>query len=405
MVGRIFHADSRESNMKQILWLASWYPDEKSPYNGDFIQRHARAVAAHHPITVVYMSQHGPEVEIPSTTALTEKDGALTEIRVYFRYTPTGIRWLDKVRYNWKYFRHYQKFIRHYIHGQGKPELIHVHIPMKAGRVALWIQKEFKIPYIISEHSSAYSSEVPDDFQKRSGYYRKWVRQIFGDALAATTVSARLGNRLTELFAIRDMHIIPNVADTSHFRYAPEAPPRFRFLHASTMDHPKNVEGMLRTFQQLLRIRKDWECLMLGWDTPELRSLAGSLGLDGHITWKGVVSYQSVAAHMRQSSAFIMFSRYENQPCVILEALCCGIPVIATAVGGIPEVVNASNGMLVEPGNESQLLAAMQQCLEHPERFDGEAIAQQAKELFSYDVVGKQFTDLYRRYQSTMKQG
>ena len=46
--------------MKNILWLVSWYPDEISAYNGDFIQRHALAVAQNAKLTVVYVAQHGP---------------------------------------------------------------------------------------------------------------------------------------------------------------------------------------------------------------------------------------------------------------------------------------------------------------------------------------------------------
>lgn len=384
--------------MKHILWLASWYPDEVSPYNGDFIQRHARAVAGHHPITVIYMAQHGPGVDMPASRILTTTTGNLTEIIIYFKYKKTGIGLLDRLRYNFKYFRHYREFLQQYISEKGRPHLVHVHIPMKAGRMAVWLQDKLGIPYIITEHSSAYSNEVPDNYQSRGAYYRRWVKLIFERALAVTTVSQTLGDRLTELFAIKDLHIVPNVADTRHFHFSPRIPEKFRFLHASTMDHPKNVEGILRTLSGLKNIRQDWECVMLGWDTPELKKLSASLQLDRHITWKGVVTYQQVAAEMQQASALLMFSRYENLPCVILESLCCGLPVITSAVGGIPEVVNASNGMLVSPGDEEQLLQAMLQFMQHPGKFDHAAIAEHARQLFSYDVVGKQFMTLYAKY-------
>ena len=104
---------------------------------------------------------------------------------------------------------------------------------------------------------------------------------------------------------------------------------------------------------------------------------------------------------MQQSSALLMFSRYENQPCVILEALCCGLPVIATKVGGIPEIINESNGILVEPGNEIQLLNACLMLMKNNDRFNGMAISQQSRELFSYGAVGKQFADLYKKYTGT----
>lgn len=381
--------------MKQVLWLASWYPDEISPYNGDFIQRHAIAVSQYMPVTVVYMAQHGPEVEMPSYKTLVKNNGQLTEIIVYFPYRMTGRALFDKVRYNWKYFYYYRRFLRQYIAENGKPDLVHVHVPMKAGRMAAWLKEKYGIPFIVSEHSSAYSEEVPDNYQNRSSYYRKWVKRIFEGAEAVTTVSEKLGARLKALFDISKMHIIPNVADTKFFHYDPKPADRFRLLHASTMDHPKNVEGILRTLQKLKEVRQDWECVMLGWDKLALKQLAIDLGLDDHIKWKGVVTYQQVAAEMQQSSAFILFSRYENQPCVILESLSCGLPVISSSVGGIPEVVNATNGLLVVPGNEEQLLGAIILLMNENNSYDRAAIAVRAKELFSYEAVGKRFVGVY----------
>ncbi|HEY0678263.1 MAG TPA: glycosyltransferase, partial [Chitinophagaceae bacterium] len=257
--------------MKNILWLASWYPDELNPYNGDFIQRHAFAASVHQPITVVYMAQHGPEKEMPAAKVLVSNHGKLVEMIVYFPYRKTGVKTLDKLRYNWKYFFHFRKFMRTYLAEKGKPDLIHVHIPMKAGRIALWLNKTLRIPYIVTEHSSAYSDEVPDNFEKRNNYYRKWVQLIFENASAVTTVSKKLGDRLSGMFRIADMNIIPNVADTNYFNLIDNKLPRFRFLHASTMDHPKNVEGMLRSLAGLKKVRSDWDCVMLGWDNSELR--------------------------------------------------------------------------------------------------------------------------------------
>jgi len=383
--------------MKHILWLASWYPDEMDAYNGDFIQRHARAVALHMPITVIYVTQLGPEVAVPEEKILKHTEGNLTEIRIYFSHTNAGSGLLQRVPYNWKYFFHFRRFMRQYIKEKGKPDIVHVHIPMKSGRIALWLQKKFGISFIVTEHSSAYFPEVPDSFDKRNAYYRKSVEAIFSNAIAVTTVSQQLAERLKELFGIKNMHIVSNVANTDYFHYKPINIPVFRFLHASTMNHPKNVEGILRALKELKDQRTNWECVMLGWDTPELRELSMQLGLDGHVIWKGIVSYDQVAVEMQHASALLMFSRYESQGCVILEALCCGLPVIATRVGGIPEMMNDHNGILVENENEEQLLQAMLQCMDQYNKFDRAAIAQQAQSRFSYEAVGKEFVDLYRR--------
>ena len=82
-------------------------------------------------------------------------------------------------------------------------------------------------------------------------------------------------------------------------------------------------------------------------------------------------------------------------PCVILEALCTGIPVIATRVGGIPEVVTEENGILIDHGNEKELLQAMKKMIERHRDFRKVKISENASALFSYRTVGKQIEEVY----------
>jgi len=100
---------------------------------------------------------------------------------------------------------------------------------------------------------------------------------------------------------------------------------------------------------------------------------------------------------MQQCDCFILFSDIENSPCVIGEALCCGLPVIATAVGGIPELVHDNNSLLISPRNEDELVKAMQNMVENKEQFDHKKIAEDAQHIFSYPVIGQQFMDYYKK--------
>ncbi|MDP4131643.1 MAG: glycosyltransferase, partial [Bacteroidota bacterium] len=84
-------------------------------------------------------------------------------------------------------------------------------------------------------------------------------------------------------------------------------------------------------------------------------------------------------------------------PCVILEALCCGLPVISSRAGGIAEAVGAENGILIDAGNEGQLLDAMKKIITGYSRYDKESISLQARQLYSYDTVGKQYVQVYQK--------
>jgi glycosyltransferase involved in cell wall biosynthesis len=119
------------------------------------------------------------------------------------------------------------------------------------------------------------------------------------------------------------------------------------------------------------------------------------IGLNEAVFFHGEIPYDQVAAKMQNSDALVLFSDMENSPCVIGEALCCGLPVIATKVGGIPELINSENGLLVQPGNIDGLRMAMHQMITNKKKYDKKNIADVAANIFSYPVIGKLFDEVY----------
>ena len=89
-----------------------------------------------------------------------------------------------------------------------------------------------------------------------------------------------------------------------------------------------------------------------------------------------------------------MFSNYDNVPVVISESLAVGKPVVATRVGGIPEMINVSNGILVDVGNETELSEKMNFMLDNFKNYDFETIKNEA-EKYSYESVGKKLFEIY----------
>jgi glycosyltransferase involved in cell wall biosynthesis len=137
---------------------------------------------------------------------------------------------------------------------------------------------------------------------------------------------------------------------------------------------------------------------LVGPYTPAIRRALTDKGLlDKRVFLTGEVTYSEVASLMRGAHFLLLFSRYENLPCVILEALCCGLPVVATRVGGIPEILDNSNGILVDNEREDQLLQALNAMLDGYAVYDRPSIAKKAAERFSYPVIGGQLAGIYRR--------
>ena len=380
----------------KVLWLASWYPNQINPYEGDFVQRHASAVAVYSHVTVVYLSQTGETLNIHDSQFIEQEKDSVVEKIAFFKFKKTGVKWLDKIRYNIIYYKTYKKIITAYIKTNGRPDLVHVHVPMKAGMVAIWMKRHWRIPYIVSEHSSLYNRFSPGNFHQRNFIYRYNVKRVFNKADAVTNVSAAVGNELKTLFDLPELKVIHNTVNTSLFNYQKRTAHKFRFIHVSTLTHQKNVEGILNAVKSLSNLRQDFELVIAGPIGPDLIQVIDMLNLASLVAYTGEITYPEVASQMQRASALVMFSRHENFPCVIIEALCCGLPCIATKVGGVPEAVDNNNGIIVESENEAQLVEAMNKMMNEYSGFDKLKIAEDAQRKFSYSAVGNQFYELYK---------
>jgi glycosyltransferase involved in cell wall biosynthesis len=158
----------------------------------------------------------------------------------------------------------------------------------------------------------------------------------------------------------------------------------------------KNVDKIIQTFASIFKQRDDWELVLVGPINNTCGKLVDDLQLQSKIKFTGEVSYMEVAQQMQQADAYIMFSQHENFPCTIIEALCCGLPVVSSNVGGIAEAVNYSNGILVEANNTDQLQSAIMSVMNDPGQFNAEKIAGEASSKYNYTTVAQQFINAYK---------
>ena len=146
----------------------------------------------------------------------------------------------------------------------------------------------------------------------------------------------------------------------------------------------------------MLHLRFDVELVLVGPLNPSVNKLLTEEVLaTERVRTTGEISYEDVGKELRNADALIMFSYYENMPCVILEALCSGVPVIASDVGGIREIVSPDNGILIEAGKEVRLFEAMKEMISNYDSYERDLISKQAKDQFSYQTIGKEILQVY----------
>lgn len=382
----------------KVLWLASWYPNKFEPVNGDFVQRHAQAVAKFLPITVIHVVQAG--MHTAKEFSVTENiNGNLKELVYTFPFKRTGLELIDKIRYNIAYQKFYLDIVDTYIQQNGLPDLIHVHVPMKAGLIALQLKKKYKIPFIVSEQASYYEDAAPDTFKKRSWFFQKNTEKIFQSANLVTNVSATIGIKIQQMFQLANVVPVHNVVDVAVFYPKQKNPnPIFQWVHVSTLGEQKNIEGLLRAFQILKQKgHTNWHLTLAGPLYKQHEPTVLHLGLSEYITFTGELKHNDVSTAMQNADAFVLFSKHENFPCVIPEALCCGLPVVASNVGGVAEAIDESNGIVVPSENIEALANALIDLMDKYHLFSIHEIAANAKSKYSEAVIGNQFIQLYKQ--------
>lgn len=388
----------------KVLFLASWYPSRVHPVSGIFIKRHIETIARFCDAAALYVVAD-PNLNDKTYEVEYAEENTIRTIRVYYRLKDFKISAITQLIWVVRYIIGGCIGLRMIKSKFGWPGIVHLNVVEPAGVFALLLKRLKGIPYIVTEHWSGYLPA--DGSYDKKGLLRKLRRFItrltIKQAEAVTTVSSSLKDAMLKHGLKNNYFVVPNIVDTDLFHPSGSTGTNSTktILHVSLLSQEKNIPGILRAIKKLSLIRRDFELHIIGNDLEKrLEYLAGELELEGLVFFHGLMPSDKVADHMRRADFFLMFSNYENSPCVILEAMASGLPVIATNIGGIPEHITSENGILVQPADESGLVSAIMNMLDNLHVYDGKRIRQYALSHFSSQVVAKQFKEIYDKVQA-----
>lgn len=365
----------------KILFLSSWYPNKLEPTNGNFVQRHAEAVALCHEVEILHAIG---DPTLKGTFLIDDQvvNGIRTLI-VYYRSTANPVL-------------NFYLRMRAYQRGFScitKPDIVHANILRNSMLFAVFLKRRFNLPYVISEHWSAFLEVNHYRLPKQARFISKYITKR---ASAVLPVSESLRRGLIKLGIKTPMNVVGNVVDTDIFDIQISDRKKFVFLHVSNLIPLKNPDSIITAAVKLHKVNPNFELHIGGdGDINSLNNLVKKHQAEDFIEVFGILAHAEVAEKMKQAGCFILFSSYENLPCVLLESFACGVPAIATNVGGIPEIVNAENGFLIDKGDEHQLILAMQKMLDKNTHFDKATVRSTVANRFSKERIAEQFTEIY----------
>ena len=388
-----------------ILHLLSWFPRPDDPTLGNFCVRMIDALPedCHSVILSVCdgkdMTQSFEVKEIP--------EAHHTHVQIYIR--PPKVNAIRKL----KMLRMYQYGLKYIKKRFFEPDLIHLHVTYPLGQVALLWKKLFGYKYVLTEHWTIYQPQNKDVLV---GKMKRKIVKIANNAELIMPVSLDL-QRCMEGHGVKNrFKVIYNLVNTDMFKPSAALPidshrndmgratenamqgGKKRMLHISTLrDEAKNFSGILRVIERLRQQRNDFELHVIhDYDAPEFKAFVKEHHLEDCVIFHGKKTSAEVAQAYQDADFFVLFSNFENLPCVIVEAFASGVPVLSTAVGGIAEIVAPERGILIPQGDEDALLQGMNHMLDHCQEYDKVAIRDYAVTTFAAQNIGQQIFEAYK---------
>jgi len=384
-----------------LLWVAGWFPNSENPYNGIFIHRHAQAVAnSNANLTVLTFATYFFGENRP--TRLQE----LTKYQLVFVAVPQfkgkAFRIVNFMIYYWLTLGKFLQLIL-----ECQPQIVHVHAADKIGVVAAFWKPFFNYKLWLTEHWAIFNDWVTDRFDKRNGWFQKSYRYLWNKTDYCASINLNLHQSMEQTLGSNKKHILfPNALDAvfENAQIVQESG-CYHFLHVSNFEPRKNTNLIIEAFKEVQNQIPQVRLTLVGIsqekkdqlfeEYPNLKEL--------NIDVFEAVPAEELIEFYQQSSAFILASDSENAPCVISEALAMGVPVIASNVGGIPEMLNAENGILMEDWNPQEnnsaktlkITAAMLDFCKKCENFDRLLIQQNARLHYSSESIAQQLIHHY----------
>ena len=276
-------------------------------------------------------------------------------------------------------------------------DVINVHIAYPILSTWSVLRKFIKLPIVITEHWSAYHFNFNVEKTERL----RRIKQIFYKEFPVIAVSNALVHDIRK-FSGNDRlraYVIPNIVDVEVFRFKRlSGYSHTTFFMVSLWKSPKDPIMVLRAFFDLIS-NKDFQNaqLRIGGYGPlweDMKDEVQRLNLASAVVFLEKLSTTQIADEMNKAGAFIHCSAYETFSVVCAEALCCGTPVVASAVGGIKEFVTNQNGVLVDTHTIDAWTKSLKSAFS--KKFDHEAISTHAARLFSAEKVRNKYVDVLR---------
>ena len=272
----------------------------------------------------------------------------------------------------------------------GMPDLVYGHY-LGGCSMALAIKRKYGIPAIGIEHWSRLG------FTKIEKSVREEAARTYPYMDCQISVSSALRDNIRRNIGV-DTIVVNNMIGPE-FQYAPTVKDsqRVRFVTTGNLLPVKGFDNLINAFSELNLPPDSWTLNIIGAGKERdiLQNLIDSVGLSKNIHLLGRKNREGVIEMLHDSDVYVMSSRSETFGVAAIEALACGLPIIATDCGGARDFVTKENGMICSVDDIYELSDALLYMYKYRSDYNRAQIAEDCQKRFSSEAIGKQLEGIF----------
>lgn len=371
----------------KVFLIARGYPTKQDPTWGCFEKDQAEALSRlGHQVTILsvdtrfrfYWRKLGVQCDVHNNIA-TYNIFLLPYALLFF--LPKRIKDLF---YAWQLELLYKRAVQQY----GKPDVIYSHYLSNTIK-AIPLKKKYHIPIVAMEHWSQMAyPKIPNNTISTAKYVYSSIDQLI-------TVSSALKNNIFQQIGC-DSIVIPNMVG-KEFHYLPsnlKKKESIQLITTGRLIPEKHFDMLIQAIANISTPKLQLYIIGNGSEKQKLQKLVEKLQVKDQIQLLGHKSKQEIVTLLQQSDIFVLPSQSETFGVAYIEALACGLPIIATDCGGPRDIVTQKNGLLIPINDQQALEQAIIQMSHNLNLYDKQSIAQDCQKCFVADNIAKHIAQI-----------
>lgn len=367
-----------------VLILSHSYPDRKIQWRGIFVQEQAKALSLRYKIFLVYF-----KVDYTRFAPLSDYAFVKRENRNVTEYEVTVNRSFPVIT-QFKYLAETFRFVKKEIIRKNKIEIIHSHLAYPGGFLGAIIQNRTHIPNIVTEHS------------RLKNYFRSWVhkqcvRYALNNSAGIIAVSNALKSEIIT-FCPCPVEVVHNFVNIVNFKLTETK--NNSTLNIGFLGGLNNTNKGLDLLLKSVSMLNDMNIVLhIGGDgtlSGDYKKLSEELNIRQRCIFYGEILREEISEFFSRLDIFVLSSRYETFGIVLIEAMACGVPVIATRCGGPQDIVTESTGILISKDSTEELSEAIKIMSAKLSFYNKTEIRRYAEEEFGQQTFIKRMAGIYQ---------